>query len=46
MTIPCEECHGTGLIFFGNDKEYNIETCECDFSLEQEINLFNTPESN
>ena len=46
MTIPCEECNSTGLLFFGNANDFDVETCECDFSLEQDLNLFNTPESN
>jgi hypothetical protein len=46
MTIPCEECHSTGLIFFGEGDTYDTETCVCDFGMEQDLNLFNTPESN
>ena len=46
LTIPCEECNSTGLLFFGNANDFDVETCECDFSLEQDLNLFNTPESN
>ena len=41
MTIPCEECHSTGLIFFGNDNDFDVETCECDFGIEQDLNQFN-----
>jgi len=29
MTIPCDECDGVGLIFFGNDQDYDVETCDC-----------------
>jgi len=46
MTIPCEECHSTGLIFFGNNEDFDVETCVCDFGMEQDLNLFNTPEAN
>ncbi len=40
MTIPCDECNSTGLIFFGNDYDYDVETCECDFVIDQD-NLLN-----
>ena len=46
LTIPCEECNSTGLIFFGNDFDYDVETCLCDFGAEQDLYLFNTPEAN
>ena len=39
MTFPCDECDGQGLIFWGNDIDYDVETCAC-------ANLFNTPEAN
>jgi len=29
MTFPCEECNGVGLLFFGNDNDYDVETCDC-----------------
>jgi len=46
LSIPCEECHSTGLIFWGNDLDYDVETCVCDFGMEQDLKLFNTPEAN
>ena len=36
MTIPCEECNGVGLIFFGDEQNYDVETCDC-----QEVKQFN-----
>jgi hypothetical protein len=28
-TFPCEECNGVGLVFFGNDLDYDVEACNC-----------------
>jgi hypothetical protein len=41
MRIPCEECNATGLIFFGTTQDFDVETCQCDFDLEQDLNQFN-----
>lgn len=46
LSIPCDECNSTGLIFFGNDNDFDTETCSCDFGKEQDFFLFNTPEAN
>ena len=27
--IECNECNGNGLIFWGNDMDYDVEKCEC-----------------
>jgi hypothetical protein len=27
--IECDECNGVGLIFWGNDLDYDVEACEC-----------------
>jgi hypothetical protein len=35
MTIPCEDCNGNGVIFFGNENDFDVETCDC-----QDGNLF------
>ena len=44
MTFPCDECNGQGLIFWGNDLEYDVEKCECkDFTLGT---LFTSGEAN
>ena len=29
LTIDCSECNSTGLIFFGNDNDFDVETCDC-----------------
>ena len=27
--INCDECHGNGIIFYGDNDDYGIEPCEC-----------------
>ena len=29
LAIDCSECNSTGLIFFGNDNDFDVETCDC-----------------
>jgi hypothetical protein len=29
MSILCEDCNSTGLIFFGSGEDYDVETCDC-----------------
>ncbi len=29
MTFACDECDGSGLIFWGNDLDYDVEPCDC-----------------
>jgi hypothetical protein len=29
MTFPCDECNGAGLLFWGNDLDYDVEPCNC-----------------
>jgi hypothetical protein len=44
MRFACNDCNGAGLIFWGNDLDYDVEKCECnDFTLGT---LFSTPEAN
>ena len=43
MSFPCDECNGVGLIFWGNDLDYDVEKCDCnDFALGT---LFTTKEA-
>ena len=43
MRFDCNDCNGQGLIFWGNDLDYNVEKCECnDFALRT---LFTTKEA-
>jgi len=30
MRFECGECNGAGLIFWGNDLDYDVEKCECE----------------
>jgi hypothetical protein len=44
MAFACDECSGSGLIFWGNDLDYDVEKCECnDTALGT---LFTTKEAN
>ncbi len=44
MAFDCDECSGQGLIFWGNDLDYDVEKCECnDFTLGT---LFTSKEAN
>jgi hypothetical protein len=27
--LECETCNGKGWVFFGNSKDYDVESCEC-----------------
>ena len=29
IAIPCDECNGAGFIFFGDEKNYDVESCDC-----------------
>ena len=43
MSFPCDECNGVGLIFWGNELDYDVEKCDCnDFTLGT---LFTTKEN-
>ena len=44
MSFDCNDCNGQGLIFWGNELDYDVEKCECeDFTLGT---LFTTKEAN
>jgi len=30
MRFDCNECSGSGLIFWGDNDNYDVETCECE----------------
>ena len=29
MRFDCDECGGAGFIFIGDEKNYDVESCEC-----------------
>ena len=44
MSFGCDECNGQGLIFWGDELNYDVEKCECkDFTLGT---LFTSGEAN
>ncbi len=34
MIIPCDECKGSGFIYFGDNDNYDVESCDCEQSKE------------
>jgi hypothetical protein len=30
MSFDCNDCNGQGLIFWGDNLDYNVEKCECE----------------
>ena len=30
MAFDCNNCNGQGLIFWGDNLDYNVEKCECE----------------
>jgi hypothetical protein len=43
MSFDCNDCNGQGLIFWGNELDYDVEKCDCnDFAIG---NLFTTKEA-
>ena len=43
MSFDCNDCNGQGLIFWGNDLDYDVEKCDCkDFAIGT---LFTTKEA-
>ena len=43
MAFDCNDCNGQGLIFWGNELDYDVEKCDCnDFAIG---NLFTTKEA-
>ena len=30
MSFDCNDCYGQGLIFWGDNLDYNVEKCECE----------------
>ena len=29
IAVACDECGGAGFIFWGDEKNYDVETCDC-----------------
>ena len=29
IAVPCEDCGGAGFLFWGDEKNYDVETCDC-----------------
>ena len=33
LAIKCDECQGAGFIYFGNEEDWDVMTCECNDEL-------------
>lgn len=29
LAIKCDECNGSGFLYFGSDEEYDVMACDC-----------------
>jgi hypothetical protein len=29
IAVACDECNGAGFIFWGDDNNFDVETCDC-----------------
>ena len=39
VAVACDECGGAGFIFFGNENDFDVETCDCVADVEDELTL-------
>ena len=44
QVIDCDTCYGKGLVFIGDNNDYNVEPCEC--VSDWAIQWLNTQQSN
>ena len=31
IAVACDECNGAGFIFWGDENNFDVETCNCEF---------------
>ena len=29
IAVACDECNGAGFVFFGNDNDFDVMSCDC-----------------
>lgn len=39
IAVACDTCNGAGFIFFGNDNDFDVETCSCVDSAKDDLTL-------
>jgi len=39
IAAECDECGGAGFIFFGNEKDFDVQPCECVADVSDELTL-------
>ena len=39
IAVACDDCGGAGFIFYGNENDFDVETCDCVADVEDELTL-------
>jgi hypothetical protein len=39
ISAECDECGGAGFVFFGNEYDYDVETCDCVADVADELTV-------
>ena len=39
IAAECDECGGAGLVFFGNEKDFDVQPCDCIADINDELTL-------
>jgi hypothetical protein len=39
IAAECDECGGAGFIFFGDEKNFDVQPCECVANVSDELTL-------
>ena len=39
IAANCDNCGGAGFVFFGDERNYDVETCDCIADLSDELTL-------
>ena len=39
MGVACDECGGAGLVFFGDNNNFDVQPCDCVADVQDELTL-------
>ena len=39
IAAECDECGGAGLVFFGNEKDFDVQPCDCIADINDDLTL-------
>ncbi len=45
LTIDCQDCNGYGIIFFGDNDNFDCEPCDCNLTNDFDGSLFTNGEN-